>query len=109
MNFIRARPSATDLWDRYTHLAPGPKLVLRLKSLVWLPTGKTEFLACLTRSGLQSPEGGAWTGRTVNTALDKLLPQGLMTENLACQPALLHPVAIEAAASAEAEVLIASI
>jgi hypothetical protein len=51
MNFIRALPSAADLWDRHIHLAAGPKLVLRLKSLVWLPTGKTEFLTYLTRSG----------------------------------------------------------
>lgn len=109
MNFIRTLPSAADLWDRYARLAPGPSQVLRLKSLVWLPTGKTEFLACLTRSGLSSPRGGLWSGRAVNDALDELRRQGLLTEDLACPPALLHPASSDAAASDEAEVLIATV
>src|SRR5258708_3818432 len=102
MNFIRTLPSAADLWDRQARLPPGPKLVLRLKSLIWLPSGKTDFLACLTRSGFRARDGGAWTGRAVNGATDELLHQGLLTADLACTPALLHPVAIDAAASAEA-------
>src|SRR3954454_7688485 len=51
---------AADLWNRYARLAAGPKLVLRLKSLVWLPTGKGLFLECLTRSGSRAPDRKAW-------------------------------------------------
>jgi len=60
MNIARAHRSSPDLWDRYARLPAGPKMVLRLKSLVFLPTGKTVFLECLTRAGLRTPDGNAW-------------------------------------------------
>ena len=54
MNIARAHRSSPDLWDRYARLPAGPKMVLRLKSLVFLPTGKTVFLECLNaRAGLR--------------------------------------------------------
>src|SRR3954454_7074665 len=96
---------AADLWNRYARLPAGPKLVLRLKSLVWLPTGKGMFLECLTRSGSRAPDGRAWASRSLNDVLDALLRQGLLTEDLACAPALLHRVAVDAVASAEGEAL----
>ena len=65
MNFIRTQPSSGELLERYTELPPGPRLVLRLKSLVFLPAGKTEFLQCLTRGGLRMPDGKAWSSRSV--------------------------------------------
>src|SRR5690242_16580994 len=73
VNFIRTRPSPADLLARYTGLPPAPKLVLRLKSLIFLPTGKTEFLDCLARSGLRMPDRKAWSSRSVNAALDELV------------------------------------
>ena len=109
MNFIRTQPSSGELLERYAGLTPGPKLVLRLKSLVFLPAGKTEFLQCLTRGGLRMPDGKAWSSRSVNVALDQLLSQKLLTENLACAAALLHPVAVDAAASGDAEMLVAAV
>ncbi len=107
MTAIRKPSSEADPWDRYAHLPAGSKLVLRLKSLVFLPTNKTAFLECLTRSGLRAPDGKAWSSRSVNAILDELLLQGLLTEDLACPPVLLHPVAVDAAASAEGELLAA--
>jgi hypothetical protein len=109
MNFIRTQPSSAELLERYARLPPGPKLVLRLKSLVFLPAGKTEFLECLTRGGLRMPDGKAWSSRSVNVALEQLLGQKLLTENLACPAALLHPVAVDAAASGDAEMLVAAV
>jgi len=109
MTAIRKPSSEADPWDRYAHLPAGSKLVLRLKSLVFLPTNKTAFLECLTRSGLRAPDGKAWSSRSVNAILDELLLQGLLTEDLACPSALLHPVAVDAAASAEGELLAAMI
>ena len=109
VNFIRTRPSSTDLLERYAGLPPGPKLVLRLKSLIFLPTGKTEFLECLTRGALRMPDGKAWSSRFVNAALDELLGQKLLTETLGCPAALLHPVAVDAAASGDAELLVAAV
>jgi hypothetical protein len=109
MNFIRTQPSSGELLERYARLPPGPKLVLRLKSLVFLPVGKTEFLECLTRGGLRMPDGKAWSSRSVNVALDQLLGQKLLTENLVCPTALLHPVAVDAAASGHAEMLVAAV
>jgi len=109
MTAFRNPPSEADLWHRYTHLPAGSKQVLRLKSLVFLPTNKTAFLDCLTRSGLRAPDGKAWSSRSVNLVFEELLGQGLLTEDLACPPALLHPVAVDAAASTDGEVLVAAV
>ena len=109
MTAIRKPLSEADLWHRYARLPPGPKQVLRLKSLVFLPTNKTAFLDCLTRSGLRAPDGKAWSSRSVNVVLEELRGQGLLTEDLACSPALLHPVAADAAASADGELLVAAV
>jgi hypothetical protein len=109
MNFVRMRSSPAELRDQYARLPPEPKRVLWLKSLVLLPVGKSEFLACLTRSGLRAPDGSPWTARSANTATDELLRRGLLAENLTCQPALLHAAAVDAAASPEAERLFDSV
>ncbi len=102
-------PSEAALWDRYARLPAGPKLVLRLKSLVFLPTNKTTFVDCLARSGLRASDGKAWSPRSVNAVLEELLGEGLLTEDLACPPALLHPVALDATASADGEALAAAV
>ncbi len=105
-----ARPSSkADPWDRYARLPAGPKLVLRLKSLVFLPTSKTVFLDCLAASGLRMPDGKAWSPRSVNLVLEGLLGEGLLTEELACLPALLHPVAVDAVAAADGGRLVAAV
>jgi superfamily II DNA or RNA helicase len=109
MNFIHTRPSSADLRDRYAHLRPGPKLILHLKSLIFLPTGKTEFLQCLTRAGLRSPDGKAWASHSVNDALNALLGQRLLNEDLSCTWTLLHPAAVDAVASTDGEALVAAV
>lgn len=106
---IRTRLDAKDLWERYTRLPPGPKTVLRLKSLVFLTTTKTAFVECLTRGGVRTPDGRAWAGASVNMALEVLSRERLLTEDLACLPALLHRVAIDAVAAPEGELLIAAV
>ncbi|MDQ2803196.1 MAG: DEAD/DEAH box helicase [Pseudomonadota bacterium] len=108
MNVIHTR-AVPDLWDRYTGLSTGLKLVLRLKSLVFLPTTKTVFLECLTRSGLRGPDGKAWSSRSLNAVLDELVRQGLLTEDLACAPSLLHAVAVDAAQAPEAGSLVEAV
>ena len=105
----QARRAAPDLWERYTSLPPAAKLVMRLKSLVFFPTNKTSFLECATRSGLRGPDGKAWASRSLNLVLDDLVQQKLLTDGLACAPALLHRVTIDAAESAEAGALGAAV
>src|SRR3954453_7694303 len=100
---------AADLWNRYARLPAGPKLVVRLKSLVWLPTGKGLFLECLAQSGSRAPDGKAWASRSLNDVLDGLLRHGLLTGDLACAPALLHRVAVDAAESEDGEALIEAV
>jgi len=109
MTTLRKPPSDADLWDRYAKLPASAKLVLHLKGLLFLPTTKTVFLECLTRSGLRAPDGKAWSSRSVNVVLEELRRQCLLTEDLACPPALLHPVAADAAASAHGDVLVAAV
>ena len=82
MNRIVVDPAAPDLLAAYAGLSAGPKLILRLKSLLFLPTGKTVFLQCLTRSGLRAPDGKAWSSQTLNVVLDELLRQKLLTKEL---------------------------
>ena len=109
MNDIRTHPSSPDLWDRYASLPAGPRLVLGLKSLAFVSTGKTVFLECLTRAGLRGPDGKVWASRSVNAVLDALLAAGLLTEDLACQPALLHSVSVDAVASAQGALLVGAV
>ncbi|MBV8614306.1 MAG: hypothetical protein JOY66_11120, partial [Acetobacteraceae bacterium] len=109
MNVIRARAASSDLWNLYAGLPAGPKMVLRLKSLVFLPTGKTAFLECLTRAGLRAPDGKTWSSRALNAVLDELLRHGLLTADLACAPALLHPVAADAVRAPEGEQLVEAV
>ena len=106
---IRTRPDIDTLWDRYTCLPPGPKTVLRLKSLVFLASNKSVFFDCISRAGLRTPEGRAWTVAAVNPALELLRREDLLDVDHACPLALLHPVAIDAVTSPEGERLVAAV
>ena len=106
---IRTRLDAKDLWERYTRLPPGPKTILRLKSLVFLSTNKSVFAGCLLRSGVRAPDGRAWAVASINVALEALRRVDLLDVDHACPPALLHPVAIDAVASPEGERLVAAV
>jgi superfamily II DNA or RNA helicase len=109
MNARSLPAQPVDLLDRYHRLEPGGKLVMRLKSLIFLPVGKTAFLACLTRSGLRMPTGKAWSFAAAGVVLEALSAQRLLTPDLACPAALLHAVAIDAVASAEGVALIEAV
>ena len=104
----QSQPKPEPIWERYAKLPPGPKAVLRLKSLVFLPTTKSVFLDILARSGARTPDGRAWSGQSVNAALEVLVREGLLTEELACVPPLLHPVAIDAVAAPGGERMVAA-
>ena len=108
MNAISVRPSPA-LWDRYVRLAPSLRLLLRLKSLIVPPAGKTEFVECLKATGSRTPDDKAWTAVSVNSWSDVLRHQGLMTADGACPPALLHLVAADAGASEDVVALAAAI
>ncbi|CAH2602818.1 ATP-dependent helicase [Rhodovastum atsumiense] len=97
------------LLKTYGDLPAGERMVLRLKALVGLPTNKTTFFECLTRGNLRTPEGRAWNGPLVNAALERLRRQRMLTEDLACVPALLHPVAIDAVTCAGGAALVAAV
>src|SRR5580698_2790226 len=109
MNFIHTRPASADLWDRYAHLRPGPKLILCVKSLICLPTSKSEFLDCLRRAGLRSPDGKAWAFHSVNDALNELLAQRLLNQDLSCISPLLHPASVDAVASTDGEAMVLAV
>ncbi len=106
MNSITIQPMLSGLWTAYKKLPAGPKTVLRLKSLLFLPTGKTVFLQCLTRSRLRKPDGKAWSSQTLNVVLDDLVRQKLLTDELACPQALLHPVTVDALVAEDGALLI---
>ena len=96
---MSGKPSPTpvaDLRSRYDQLPAGEAIVMRLKSLIEPPIGKTPFVECLARSDIRPPEGRVWSPQTLNPILDSLRHQGLLTDNLGCVPALLHEIAVEA-------------
>ena len=96
MSLIRSQPAASELLARYARLPASSKVVLQLKSLVFLPTGKAVFAACLAATRLHAPDGRIWSSRSVNVVIDELLRLGLLTGELACPVPLLHPVAVDA-------------
>jgi hypothetical protein len=49
------------------------KQIIRLKSLVFLPTTRAVFQDCLIRSGLRMTSGRAWSNGTINPLLQDLL------------------------------------
>jgi hypothetical protein len=105
MNVIAPSAQSTALRDRYARLAPDAKLILRLKSLIVPAVAKAEFAQCLARTGLRTRAGKVWTAAMIAPVINDLLSQGLLNANLECVPELLHPVAADAGASADAEVL----
>ncbi len=109
MNFMPTRQSSPDLLARYAQLPPGPKLVLRLKTLLIPPVTKSEFVDCMKATGLRTRQDKAWSPQLVNAMLDELRSQGLLSNDHACLPALVHPVAADAGASADAEALATAI
>ena len=106
MNSITAQPTSSGVSKAYQRLSAGPKLILRVKSLLFLPTGKTVFLQCLARSRLRAPDGKAWSSQKLNVILDDLLRQKLLTDDLACPPELLHAITVDAIAAEGSALLI---
>ena len=82
---------------------------MRLKSLVLLASNKTLFLQCMTRSGTRAPDGRAWSSASMNAELEGLRRDKLLTEDLACEPGLLHSVSVDAVESADGTALIAAV
>lgn len=108
MNVILS-PQATSLWDAYQRLPPSHQLFLRLKSLLLFSGPKSDFIDCLKATGIRSPTGKAWSPQVANPILDDLVRQGLLSEHLTCPAPLLHPVAMDAAASNDAGAFAAAI
>ena len=108
-NATHLRPETEADRGRYARLPPGPKMVLQIKSLVFLPTTKSVFADIFSRSGLKTPEGRAWSSQSINAALELLGREQLLTDDLTCVPSLLHPVAIDAVAAPDGGQMVAAI
>ena len=87
-------------------LTPRERTILWLKALIGGATAKTPFMECLNRLSKTTP---AWTAKTLTPVLEGLRSKGLLTDQLACMPALAHPLAVEALASPDGVALIEAI
>nr|WP_294511113.1 DEAD/DEAH box helicase [uncultured Rhodopila sp.] len=105
MNAISPHPTTAALWDRYVRLPPHGKLMMRMKSLIVPAVVKSDFNDCMARTRLPREDGKVWAPQAINLVLADLVRQGLLTDSFECQPALLHAVALDAVACAEAEAL----
>ena len=104
------KPSGADpLLARYVALPTECKQLVRLKTLIYFPTGKPEFQECLTHAKLHGPDGKAWPTRTLNGVIDEMQRQGLLDNTQACAPALRHAVAIDAMESEAASSLMEAV
>jgi hypothetical protein len=105
-------PRAADrsiLWSRYEDLSATEKTVIRLKALIGSMTSKTMLVTAMVATGTRAPDGKAWSPKALNPVLDNLKGKGLLDENLACAMGLLHPIAADAAGSAEGERLVQAV
>ena len=109
MSASRTRVVESDLWDRYIGLLPGPKLVVRLKSLIVPAMTKSEFVDCIRATGIAPRTARQWSPQLVNALCDDLRRQGLLTADDACVPELLHRIAADAGASPDALALAGAI
>ena len=88
-------------------LEPRQRILLRLKALIGpAATGKTLFVECLDRLAVGGP---LWNHATLTPTLKALHAKGLLTEDLACAPDLLHPLAVEAINSPEGSAMVEAI
>jgi hypothetical protein len=106
MSAVLTLPPQPGLLDRYNRLPLGPKMVLRLKSLLRPAAAPAELVECLK---MRAPTGKAWTAPLVSVLQDELRHAGLLTREAACLPELVHEVAVEATTGAEASALAAAI
>lgn len=86
----------SDTRDRIAALERVEQAILYLKALIGPPTNKGEFLNCLNHLRVVP---SAWTFKSLGPVLDSLRARGLLDEELACPPALLHPLAVAALAA----------
>ncbi len=88
-------------------LEPRQRMLLRLKALIGpAATGKTVFVECLGRLAVGGP---MWNHATLTPTLNALRAKGLLTDDLACAPDLLHPLAVEAIGSPEGAAMVEAI
>nr|WP_294518383.1 DEAD/DEAH box helicase [uncultured Rhodopila sp.] len=109
MNAIPPHSTSIALWERYVRLPPHGKLMMRMKSLIVPAVGKADFNDCMARTRLRTGDDKVWAPQAINLVLTDLVRQGLLTEGFECQAALLHPVAMDAVACAEAPALVMAI
>lgn len=88
-------------------LKPQDATILRLKALIGsAATGKTVFMDCLNRLPQTSP---VWTNKTLTPVLESLRSKRLLTDEFACAPQLLHPLAVETLATPDGAAMVEAI
>ena len=97
-----SRHSAAYLWEQFLALPDGQKALMRLKALMDPPANKSVFQDAVRRAELK-PGGRPRNWATLNTELQSLLRTGLLTADLGCAGEILHAVAMDARACADAE------
>ena len=106
---IITQAPANELAQRYRRLKPTPKLLMRLKSLLYFASEPPAFLECVRRVHNRAPSNEAWTQSLISAHLNDLTRLGLLYSDQACHPAAAHFAAMDAAASADAKMLFAAV
>jgi superfamily II DNA or RNA helicase len=106
---FRVPPPARESPDRDVTLPSTTKLILRLKSLLYFYTTPGTFVHCLNSGGFRTPAGKVWSQAAVQPHLDTLRAHDLLGPGERCSLDLLHPTALAALASPEADQLIRAV
>src|SRR5689334_19155586 len=96
-------------WSRYAGLPAVDKTVMRLKALIGAATTKTAFFNAMRATEIRAPDGKAWSVGALNPILDRLQKKGLLGEDYACVPSLLHPITVDTIDGVEGKVLIKAV
>ncbi len=84
----------------YSKLSPWEKETIQLLSVCYQPVGRSAFLSCLNQSGIRDNWGRLFSTKTLKTALDHLLDQGLLFQDrgsgIRCHPLLVEIATREA-------------
>lgn len=107
MNENAKLPGTSDLWQTYLDCPPDLKTVLRIEALGAPSSDQYRLAGHLAGSDLPGPKGKPWSYNAVRLAFDGLRRKGLLTAREGCRATLLHPVAVDALASPEADDILA--
>jgi hypothetical protein len=94
------------LWRAYEGLSPHHKTALHLTALIGDQVPRGTFVQALAATRSRTPDGKAWSGRSVHELFEDLRALGVLERDLTCAAAVRHQIAVDAAEGDQGALLI---